>query len=486
MKKALLTAALLFAAAWAGAQKVGESVIWKNILSHPAPLPVAGRIVPVHSDLSVPSRWSVGVETLDRDFADFSKFHQFIGETGVGYGRLQSGWAKTEKKKGKYDFTWLDEHVDGLLAQGVHPWMCLCYGNPIYSEHGMGLGSKLFPDGPVMDGWLRYVRAIVTRYKGKVSMWEIWNEPDNSRNLKDYPLYANLFVRTAKVIREVDPQAKIAAFASCSPDRKFIRQAMELIAQADGVKYIDYITVHAYWLISETVVPALQQLRADIDAYNPNIEILQGEAGCHAHLEYSRSVLKDVDWTETSQAKWELRHMINFFSQGIPYSVFTMVDLQYDWKLQCMGLIRMDLKKNPVYKRPKFHVVQHMASVLTPDIVPAAGVSVKYTVPRDIQCFGLGKDGQTIGCALWFGGQVPTPSLERTLVDINLTGLSLKDPVYVDLMTGYVHELSGLIYRGSKAGNGLILSGIPLWDCPVLILERSALASCLGTEQKNN
>jgi hypothetical protein len=57
------------------------------------------------------SFWSVGSETLDRDYADFEKYRKYLKETGVGYARLQSGWAKTEQVKGVYDFSWIDASV---------------------------------------------------------------------------------------------------------------------------------------------------------------------------------------------------------------------------------------------------------------------------------------------------------------------------------------------------------------------------------------
>ena len=75
------------------------SVTWQNLRAHPAPLKVVGELIPVASSLDAKSRWSIGVETMDRDYAEFSKFRKYVGQTGVGYGRLQSGWAKTEKKK---------------------------------------------------------------------------------------------------------------------------------------------------------------------------------------------------------------------------------------------------------------------------------------------------------------------------------------------------------------------------------------------------
>jgi hypothetical protein len=161
LSKIFIVAAMLLASIPSVAQQLKRSVTWEKIQANPAQLPVLGRIVPVESSLDPASVWSVGSETLDRDFADFEKYKGYMSETGVGYARLQSGWAKTEQKKGKYDFSWIDAHVDGLIAEGIKPWVCLCYGNPIYSEHGITLNAEVFSDGPVMDAWLRYVKACV-------------------------------------------------------------------------------------------------------------------------------------------------------------------------------------------------------------------------------------------------------------------------------------------------------------------------------------
>lgn len=125
------TAAAAFVATFAlSAQPLREFVTWDNIKAHPAPLPVIGEIQARPSVLDAPSLWSVGMETMDRDYAVFDNFSQYIGQTGVGYGRLQSGWAKTEQKKGKYDFSWLDAHVDGMIERGIRPWIWLCGDRP--------------------------------------------------------------------------------------------------------------------------------------------------------------------------------------------------------------------------------------------------------------------------------------------------------------------------------------------------------------------
>ena len=65
------------------------------------------------------SNWTLGCETLDRDFADFEQYKRFLAPLGIKTIRLQAGWAKCEKEKGKYDFAWLDNIIDYARSQGT-------------------------------------------------------------------------------------------------------------------------------------------------------------------------------------------------------------------------------------------------------------------------------------------------------------------------------------------------------------------------------
>jgi hypothetical protein len=76
-----------------------------------------GWLATKHSGEIQSSPWSVGCETLDRDYAKFSIYKDFVGELGVKHARLQSGWAKCETERGKYNFAWLDSCVNGLAEQ---------------------------------------------------------------------------------------------------------------------------------------------------------------------------------------------------------------------------------------------------------------------------------------------------------------------------------------------------------------------------------
>ena len=474
MKRFWVILAGIAASIVVSASPLKESVIWDKIRRHPAPIPVIGSVVTVQSDLSRPSLWSVGCETLDRDYGKFDNFVQYMGETGVGYARLQSGWAKSEPKKGKYNFAWLDHHVDGLLAQGIHPWMCLCYGNPVYTDYGFDLDARIFGEGPVMDAWLKYVRQVVKRYKGKVTMYEVWNEPDGAVNsegkrFSNWAEYANLFVQTARVIREEDPDAKIAAFGAFSITKDYFVKGMACIKELGGADLADYVTYHAYIPNPDDLYKPITKLLNDCREFNPNVRLLQGECGCPAQLEYGHA-LNNLEWSELSQVKWDLRHMLVNFSMGIPASVFTMVDLDYGWMQQSFGLIRTNGKGVPVYKRPKFHGVQHVTSVMTADMKPVMPISISKASTNDkITSFGIEKNGKTIGYMLWFSGDRPDNDIDRELVDLTIDGAVLEAPVYVDMVSGYVHDMSRNCVQSEDR---LKLTGLPMWDAPVLIIER--------------
>ena len=80
------------------------------------------------------SRLGIGFEKLDRAVFDPEKAYEPLAKIGVKYVRIQSGWQRTERIKGIYDFAWLDAIVDRLRSDGMIPWMNIVYGNEIYDE----------------------------------------------------------------------------------------------------------------------------------------------------------------------------------------------------------------------------------------------------------------------------------------------------------------------------------------------------------------
>jgi hypothetical protein len=80
-----------------------------------------GQIRPRHAREIPASNWSIGAETMDRDYTIYKNWREHLGPLGIKKARIQSGWAKTEKKRGDYDWAWVDEIVLDMVDQGVEP-----------------------------------------------------------------------------------------------------------------------------------------------------------------------------------------------------------------------------------------------------------------------------------------------------------------------------------------------------------------------------
>ena len=141
-----------------------------------------GKLQPINSKDITDSRMGLGMEKLDRDAFDPTKVYDKVAALGVKWIRLQSGWQKTEKEEGVYDFEWLDSQVDELLKRGLKPWICLCYGNVLYDELAKqyvgAVGCPPIRTEKAYNAWLKYVEAMAKHFKGRVEYYEVWNESD--------------------------------------------------------------------------------------------------------------------------------------------------------------------------------------------------------------------------------------------------------------------------------------------------------------------
>ena len=475
--KRILIAMVLLLPMMAHAAKKPYSLVWNDFnIKDDTGLMVLGQVNVSRPYLEMDSRWSIGCECLDRDYADFDKIEDFYGELGAGYARIQSGWARCEQKKGRYDFGWLDRIVDGLIAQGVKPWMCLCYGNPLYSDGGVSLNATIFTDEKVMEAWKRYVTALVKHFKGRIYMFEVWNEPDSGENKKYPERYGDLFAATAEAIRESDPDVMIAGGSFTARFRMdWITRALERIKEKGAIDELQAVTFHPYYPIPEEADDAIVRLGNLVRTYNPSAVLLQGESGCPSQLEYNHALCYHR-WTEYSQVKWIMRRMMCDFALDVPSSIFTMVDLQYDFMLQSFGLVRMNLLKEPVYRRPSFYAVSHLVAILDSDMKPYGGISVKESRGHEVRAAGISKDGKCVGVAFWRGDDKPSDILDKEKVNALVQGVVFENPVLVDPVTGRVYDLSYVMLRGGqqRLENATKFTGLPMWDSPLLIMEKDA------------
>lgn len=427
-----------------------------------------GWLVTRHSKDIKSSSWSVGCETLDRDYADFSIYKDYVGELGVKHARLQSGWAKCEREKGKYNFAWLDSCVYGLTEQAVEPWICLCYGNPLYKSE-FRLGAKVFTDEATMQGWLKYVEATVKRYKDVVKEWEVWNEP----NLKNggYVEYANLLIRTADVVKKNQPEAKVIGFAAAGIPLSFVKEVFEILKANHKMDLVDYLSYHPYTKNPDDSYEGVQNLKELALSYHPDIQLYQGENGCPSQLEWTHA-LSYYPWTEISQAKWLMRRMAADKVRDIRTSVFTMIDLKYYNMLQSFGLIRSNLLHEIIYKRPSYYGVQHMVSLFDDSVIPVGELEFKSNAYRKMTVAGFRK-GDTPVILLWYKDQIPCDELTWDLVELTFLNENFKDPVFVEMISGKVYDIDRSDWENK--GKDVHFLRLPVWDSVVMLAERTAI-----------
>ena len=100
--------------------------------------------------------WTIGLETIDRDFTVYKNFKDYVEPLGIRKVRFQCGWARCERVKGQYDFGWIDDIVNDLTMHKVEMWAELSYGNPIYpGAGGFDLGAGLPNTGEGLQAWDR-------------------------------------------------------------------------------------------------------------------------------------------------------------------------------------------------------------------------------------------------------------------------------------------------------------------------------------------
>ena len=421
------------------------------------------------------SKWSIGCETMDRDYADWNSYKALMPGLGVKHARFFSGWAKTEQEKGKYDFTWLDPHIRECAAMGIKPWVCISYGNPVYgSDFNLGMRVKQVTGNPEgFAAWLKYTKLLVERYKDVVDEWEIWNEPFDQAEE-----YAEMFYRTAKVVREVQPTAKIFCTSiSMKPDMSKSDYAvvLEKLKRENALELADYFIYHPYSANPDNSYEVCKgqfdwqmalPLRRLVKSYSGKFDIMQGEVGCPAQLEYGHA-LNNMEWTEYSQAKWNLRRAIGDAVRAIPSNVFTMIDLKYTFMLQSFGMIRSNLLNQFIYRRPTYFAMRHVFNLLDDDAKPL-DVETRPYGERAVTRARFSRFGQVLEF-FWFSDKTPDSELKFEKVDLEkLFGakypvtLWTVGAVWTDLITGRVYELDDV-------------KAVPMWDSPIMIARRSAV-----------
>src|ERR1700739_541010 len=162
-----------------------------------------------------------------------------------------ASWGAMEPAKGQFDWHSLDTWV--AQSQSHHVQLDYVFVNtprwastrPDESCIGRKLGCAAPPN---LDDWSEFVTALVTRYRGKISSYELWNEPNGSGFWTGTPQQmVELAARAYPIIKSIDPSAVVTTPAVSSSGWPLSHDAwLDQYLAAGGGKYADVIAWHGY------------------------------------------------------------------------------------------------------------------------------------------------------------------------------------------------------------------------------------------------
>ncbi len=182
-----------------------------------------------------------------------TKWHNFQPDSGDAFNGFEPQF-ETAARHG------LSQHV---VLYGWPKWIMdkEHSGQPLPRDMRWGPEDRRWDDLTIETAWDKFVKAAVTRFKGKSVIFEIENEPEFDKWDKFHTEYAKFTIRTAKLIRATDPSAKIMVnnvYGIPSP-------VNAAFFKAGGLKHIDVVSWHDYhagWL---TDAQGIKRMRQNMD-----------------------------------------------------------------------------------------------------------------------------------------------------------------------------------------------------------------------------
>ena len=469
-------------------------------------LKVKEYVKPKHSRNIKKSRIGIGLEKLDRNLYNPTNCYDAIGNLGVKWVRIQSGWMRTEKQKGIYDFSWLDDIVDNLIKQGTTPWMCLCYGNPLYTEsaknYSGAIGVPPIFSEREKQAWQKYVAATVKHFQGRVKHYEVWNEADGLHCWKhgvSAKEYGEFVFETGKVIKEIDSDIMVFGGASCSQSVGYLNDML-----ATGCyKYMDAFTYHNYEVgcFEEGIEEYVNNCRAVLDLYKPGIKIIQGETGAQSRPD-GKGAVKDANWNEANQAKFVARRMImdiisgayftSYFSTVDMYENLTGSDTEITESMYgFFGVMREEMKDNKptgVYKpKPSYKALQTVCSIFEGNYeIVNAPIGFAYQNAERIGLFyvynddypyrmtdtnktiyaSFKKENNSYAFVYWKATDITKQSYSST-VTIETYGMNGNIQL-INSVTGEIYDICEESIERCENGK-IILKSLPFTDYPMIL-----------------
>ncbi|MBM3499928.1 MAG: hypothetical protein FJX74_14805 [Armatimonadetes bacterium] len=157
----------------------------------------------------------------------------------------ENTWRTQEPRPGEWDPRALDAALRRMEAHGLR-YEYILFAAPDWVADP---GRSSVPPVERMDQWAAWVEKLVTRYRDRVKVWEVWNEPDlmwpeDSRHSGEH--YLAMLKATYAAARRADPGCTVQGLSHAGYEDWLAK-----VGDLGAAPHMDQATIHSYALPRE-------------------------------------------------------------------------------------------------------------------------------------------------------------------------------------------------------------------------------------------
>jgi hypothetical protein len=167
-----------------------------------------------------------------------------------------TAWSQIELAKGEFKWDNLDGVVETAESRGLTDILYVMGTTPDWAAaNPKKLNPSDYPqpgaaEAPAnISDWSEWVTAVVTRYKGRITSYQIWNEANLANFFNGTPAQMAELTKVAyDIIKAIDPEAQVV---SASPSTRLVKsfdrffpEYLQELAALDWP--VDVIAIHTY------------------------------------------------------------------------------------------------------------------------------------------------------------------------------------------------------------------------------------------------
>jgi hypothetical protein len=191
-----------------------------------------------------PERSAVGINLFQQQVWWYAYQVPLMAKAGVHWLRPWLAWENTwrmqEPKPGEWDTRALDAALRRMEAHGLR-YEYILFAAPDWVASP---GRSSVPPVEKMDEWSAWVEKLVSRYKGRIRDWEVWNEPDlmwpeDTRHSGGH--YLAMLEATWEAAKRADPSCSVQGLSHAGYE-----EWLDRVGALGAAPYMDVATIHTY------------------------------------------------------------------------------------------------------------------------------------------------------------------------------------------------------------------------------------------------